>query len=315
MDMKRFRRILLALALCFCFGGLVACQAHAEEDEGPSGQLYEMSRVLSDDYEVKTLSLQDLGLKRASGLEYLNQQIYMADAEAAEIRVFDTNWDELDTIHLETVATPSLLAGANGKLAILDAATSQLVLLDAKTEKEEKLLELPTIDPDSHYLDLEMNEQEAFITMDTPNMKDANILKVDLVSGKTQVIQEKFNGFVNVAGDTITFVNSTTPYKNADEEGFQGGKNSLWSLDDMTLKKTGDLIEKSYPGDFIWDGDQLIEYTSGWSSLDRYDPALHYQDSIAVFEESDLEALLKGNRDRMYLLMPNEQKFYEIIKK
>lgn len=63
------------------------------------------------------------------------------------------------------------------------------------------------------------------------------------------------------------------------------------------------------------DDDFYYVYTSARSTIDRYDKNFKYVDTIASFDNSDIEAILKGNGSKILILMPNEGRLWEVKSK
>lgn len=315
MSKKHSRNWMITSILLLCLCTLTACMHQQPAEEEINESFYKMSRTSSQLYETKEIGLKSMGIQRASGLLYFKDHIYLSDSSQSEIKVFNQQWNLVESIHSKKIVSPSLLAAYGDRLAILDKATSQIVLFDIPSKKEQSVITLPSIDSDSNYADMEMSKNDLLITYHTPAFEDANVLRIDLSTRKNKKIQEKFNGFVGTTNGKFYLVNSLVAFQESDREGFRSGKNSLWTLEDSKPKAIGNLIEGSAPGDFLWNGEILFQYTSGWSSIDRYDKSFNYMDSIAVFDQSDIQSLLKGNEQQMYLLMPNEQKLFEVHKK
>lgn len=305
---------MVSLVFLLCLYTQTACIKQQSVTEESNEDFYKMNRISSNQYEINPIELNSLGIKKASGLTYSNHLIHLSDSSKNEIKIFNQHWKLVDTIRSEKIASPSLLAAYEDCLAILDASISHIILFDIQTKKVINVIPLPPIDSNSNYADMEMSDKELLITYHTPAFEDASILRIDRSFLKCKKIQEKFNGFVGITNHQFYFVNSLVPYQEVDQEGFRSGKNSFWILKDSKPKVIGDLIEGSAPGDFLWNEKILIQYTSGWSSIDRYDQNFKYMDSIAVFEQSNIQSLIKGNETKIYLLMPNEQKLFEVKK-
>lgn len=290
---------------------LPACNKNNNNDHY-SGKLTEIEQIFSNQYQCDSVSLQQIGIERAEGIDYDGTSVYISDGTHKQILQFDQHWKKTGEISSSRCSRPGLLAHNQKHLAILDTATNQICLLTKENEQMEQIVPLPPIQPESHYIDMDMNHDFIFLTLATPNKQDARIIQIRIRDFKITKIASDFYGFVALSKENIYFVNSLVAFQDDKREGFESGRNSLWVLKNGSLTRTGDLIEKSCPGDFLLPDQTLIQYTSGWSSIDRYDKNFHYLDSIATFRSSDLETQLKGNNKRMILFMPNEQKLFEV---
>ena len=294
----------------------IGCQrVNKDSDINVESELDATEKISKDLYEYNEISLKDLGINEASGMELVGDKIYISDRDSNDIKIFDKSLEYIDFIKIDSIAKPSLIASYEDKLAILDESSFKIVVFDKESMEELLTIDLPSIQEDSFYQDIAMNSNEIFITMHTADFNDAKILKINLKDSHVTGIKDEFLGNVDSDGENTYFINSMEAYHESDREGFIGGENHIYSLNKGELVDIGSLIGSSYPGDFFQGDDGFFVYTAGWSAIDFYDKNCSYKQSLVSFDISDIKAILKGNSSHMYLLMPNEKRLFEIKRK
>lgn len=294
----------------------IGCQrVNKDSDINVESELDATEKISKDLYEYNEISLKDLGINEASGMELVGDKIYISDRDSNDIKIFDKSLEYIDFIKIDSIAKPSLIASYEDKLAILDESSFKIVVFDKESMKELLTIDLPSIQEDSFYQDIAMNSNEIFITMHAVEFNDAKILKINLMDSTVTSIKDEFFGNVDSDGDNTYFINSMEAYQESDIEGFRGGENHIYSLNKGELVDIGSLIGSSYPGDFFQGDGGFFVYTSGWSAIDFYDKNCSYKQSLVSFDSSDIQAILKGSSSHMYLLMPNEKRLFEIKRK
>ncbi|WP_296128496.1 hypothetical protein [uncultured Anaerococcus sp.] len=304
--------ILLIIVLLFPIG----CQRMNKDSyTNLESELDVTEKISKDLYECNEISFKDLEINEASGMEIDDDKIYISDSDSNDVKIFDKSFKNIGLINMDAIAKPSLISSYENKLAILDEVSFKIVVFDKKSMKQLLTIDLPSIKEDSFYQDMDMNNDEIFITMHTVEFDDAKIYKVDLKDSKVTSIKDDFLGNVYSEGENTYFINSMEAYHESDREGFRGGENHIYSLKKGELVDIGKLIGSSYPGDFFQSDGGFYVYTAGWSAIDFYDKKCSYKHSLVSFDSSDIQAILKGNSSHMYLLMPNEKRLFEIKRK
>lgn len=312
MIVKGIRVKIFLIIACTLFLG--SCSSNEEETD-LSEQFLNTSHFISDEYETKEINIEDIGLTKPVSFEVVGEKIFIADAGANEIKIFDKKWNYIETVSNDQIATPHLLAFESDNLAVLDGSTNQVIIFDLLAKDKVQQFSLPSISKETNYKDMMLTKTDIWLTYDTPILEESNLIKISRDSGDIEIVAEKFNGYIGNDIAKIQLINSLVPYQKPGEQGFEVGNNSLWEVqEENELRNLGGLIETSQPTDFFVKDGILFVFTAGWASIDRYDKNLEYIDSLATFEFSD-EALLKGDQDWMILLMPNENKLYEVMKK
>lgn len=294
---------------------LTSCKTRDQED-ADFDPFVGITRVENSDYETKEIDLLSLGIEKASGIEFdkENKLLYITDRSNQKVKVFDANLKEIDSIKNDRMKFPSILCKKDEFLYVLDDKTRQLFRFTKDNELKD-IIKLPKIEQHSLYSDMDLTGDDIYITMNTPYLKDSKIFKISGRNHKTSSLKDEFDGFVFADEDRVYFVNSLVSYQKPGEEGFIQGKNELFELRDDKIHAMGNFIEKSAPGDFFMDENFKYVYTASWSSIDRYDKDFKYIDSIAVFSDSDFDSWIKGDNEKLFILMPNLQKLYEVYKK
>lgn len=294
----------------------IGCQSmNKDSDTNLESELYATEKIFSNLYEYNEISLKDLGIDEASGMEFVDDKIYISDRGSNDVKIFDRSLKNINLIKMNAIAKPSLISSYGDKLAILDESSLKCVVLDKESMKELLTIDLPAIQEDSFYQDIAMNSNEIFITMHTAEFNDAKIFKINLMDSTVTSIKDEFSGNVDSDGENTYFINSMEAYHESDREGFRGGENHIYSLKKGELVDIGSLIGSSYPGDFFQGDGGFYVYTAGWSAIDFYDENCSYKQSLVSFDSSDIQAILKGSSSHMYLLMPNEKRLFEIKRK
>lgn len=302
---------LLMLAL-LC---LSSCGQKADENS-LSGELYDTQRNETSDYGSREIDFKSLGIDHLQGMDFdgQNRELYLTSRNQSSVIVFDKDFKVIKSFQNAEMKFPSLLCKTDEFLFVLDDVTSQVFQFTASGDLE-RIIKLPSKDSDSYYLDMDVWKENIYLTLDTPSFADSKIFMVNIHSGEVRSLKDKFIGFIYQGGEDLLFANSMVAFQESDRAGFKGGENQIFKLNGKELEKQGDLIEGSFPGDFLFNEDRFYVYTSGWSSIDRYNSDFQYIDSIAIFNESDFEAILKGSADQLFFMMPNEQKLYEVYRK
>ena len=297
---------------------LVSCaNKKADEDYDLDQEIYSHKKIVNEDYTVNDIDLKPLGIGTPSGIELINNKVYISDSDDFSIKVFDENLKKVDEISSEKIASPSLMTfdELGKQLFVIDSASSQIATINTNNNELTNVYSLPNKDSNSHYVDLSYNLGILYVTLNTPDSGDAKIVNVDTKTGDAQKLKNLFVGFSSVFKDRIYFINSLEYYRNSTEEGFHSGDSYVYELKDDELNKEGSLIEGSISGDFMVDDDFYYVYTSARSTIDRYDKNFKYVDTIASFDNSDIEAILKGNGSKILILMPNEGRLWEVKSK
>ena len=294
----------------------IGCQRmNKDSDTNLESELDATEKISNNSYEYNEISLKDLGIDEASGMEFVDDKIYISDRGSNDVKIFDRSLKNINLIKMNAIAKPSLISSYGDKLAILDESSLKCVVLDKESMKELLTIDLPAIQEDSFYQDMAMNSNEIFITMHTAEFNDAKIFKINLMDSTVTSIKDEFSGNVDSSGENTYFINSMEAYHESDREGFRGGENHIYSLKKGELVDIGSLIGSSYPGDFFQGDGGFYVYTAGWSAIDFYDENCSYKQSLVSFDISDIQAILKGSSSHMYLLMPNEKRLFEIKRK
>lgn len=294
----------------------IGCQhMNKDLDTNLESELDATKKISNNSYEYNEISLKDLGIDEASGMEFVDDKIYISDRGSNDVKIFDRSLKNINLIKMNAIAKPSLISSYGDKLAILDESSLKCVVLDKESMEELLTIDLPSIQEDSFYQDMAMNSNEIFITMHTAEFNDAKIFKINLMDSTVTSIKDEFSGNVDSGGENTYFINSMEAYHESDSEGFRGGENHIYSLKKGELVDIGSLIGSSYPGDFFQGDGGFYVYTAGWSAIDFYDKNCSYKQSLVSFDISDIQAILKGNSSHMYLLMPNEKRLFEIKRK
>lgn len=295
---------------------IIGCQRmNKDSDTNLESELDVTEKIFSNLYEYNEISLKDLGIDEASGMEFVDDKIYISDRGSNDVKIFDRSLKNINLIKTNTIAKPSLISSYGDKLAILDESSLKCVVLDKESMKELLTIDLPAIQDDSFYQDVAMNRNEIFITMHTAEFNDAKIFKINLMDSTVTSSKDEFFGNVDSDGENTYFINSMEAYHESDREGFRGGNNYIYSLNKGEPGVIGSLIGSSYPGDFFQADGGFYVYTAGWSAIDFYDKNCSYKQSLVSFDIADIQAILKGNSSHMYLLMPNEKRLFEIKRK
>ncbi|MBF0780808.1 MULTISPECIES: hypothetical protein [unclassified Granulicatella] len=305
--------LLVFIHLCAC-SSTHTSQNEIEEDVEHSA-LYSTKRIKNSDYTYKEINIPDLQIKKAAGLASDSEYLYVSDVENASINCYDRQFKLVKRIQIPELSAPSLLYKTDTALYVINKQTNTLVVLSHDFSKVLHSIVLPQKESGSRYIDLEVLNDLVYITLNTPWSNDAKIIEVNMLEKQIKQLDSAFVGFIYAAKEQLYAINSLEPYKTNEKTGFQGGQNSLFLLSQSQLVKKGELISKSYPGDFIYTNEFLYVYTAGWSSIDRYDKQFNYIDSIAMFSNSDIESVVSGQDNHLFLLMPNDQKLYEVIRK
>lgn len=294
----------------------IGCQhMNKDLDTNLESELDATEKISNNSYEYNEISLKDLGIDEASGMELVDDKIYISDRGSNDVKIFDRSLKNINLIKMNAIAKPSLISSYGDKLAILDESSLKCVVLDKESMEELLTIDLPSIQDDSFYQDMAMNSNEIFITMHTAEFNDAKIFKINLMDSTVTSIKDEFSGNVDSGGENTYFINSMEAYHESDREGFKGGENHIYSLNKGELVDIGSLIGSSYPGDFFQGDGGFYVYTAGWSAIDFYDENCSYKQSLVSFDSSDIQAILKGSSSHMYLLMPNEKRLFEIKRK
>lgn len=310
------KRVKFIFSLVIVLLVTIGCQhMNKDLDTNLESELEATEKISNNMYEYNEISLKDLGINEASGIEVGDDKIYISDRDSNDIKIFDRSLKYIDFIKIDSIAKPSLIASYEDKLAILDESSLKCVVLDKESMEELLTIDLPAIQEDSFYQDMAMNSNEIFITMHTAEFNDAKIFKINLMDSTVTSIKDEFSGNVDSGGENTYFINSMEAYHESDREGFRGGENHIYSLNKGELVDIGSLIGSSYPGDFFQGDGGFYVYTAGWSAIDFYDENCSYKQSLVSFDSSDIQAILKGNSSHMYLLMPNEKRLFEIKRK
>ena len=239
-------RVKFIFSLVIVLLATIGCQhMNKDLDTNLESELDATKKISNNLYEYNEISLKDLGINEASGMELVDDKIYISDRDSNDIKIFDKSLKYIDFIKIDSIAKPSLIASYEDKLAILDESSFKIVIFDKESMEELLTIDLPSIQEDSFYQDIAMNSNEIFITMHTTEFNDAKILKINLMDSTVTSIRDEFLGNVDSDGENTYFINSMEAYHESDREGFRGGENHIYSLNKGELVDIGSLIGSS----------------------------------------------------------------------
>lgn len=285
----------------------------SQESDFENSEFFQMDKKMNDGYQVEELDIKEFSESKISGMELVSQDfLYLVDSENAFVIAIRPNDLSVVTRYsIDSLVEPTLIKYFDGQFFIIDQATNKIYQFEHLDEKPNDMITLPPLGQSTRYTDLEAIDHYLYLTVDTPTLSEATIIQIDLSSGESQQIADSFNGYIATDENDIYFLNSLVPYKSGSEEGFTTGEQSLSQLKGDTLDQLGTLLAHSTPTDFFLDEQYLYTYTAGWSGIDRYQD-FKYIDTIASFDLSDHESVLKGDHKQLFLLMTYEQKLYEV---
>lgn len=301
------KKIILVILL------FLLCASCSNDDVFDQNHIKNKERHQNNSYDVEVIDLTKLEIKTAGGIEFFDNQLYVSDSEKGEIKVLDEKLNLIKKIKNDNISTPSLLLRTADNLFVLDSMLNTLFVLN----NEYAIIDnYPLLKRDniSYYTDIDKLNDKIYFTSYTPESEDSVILELNLKTRELKKIQYDFVGFVDEFNDNLYFLNSGEKYKESNATGFKAGKHSLYKLKDI-LEEQGNLIKNSHPSDFIYSKDYIYIYTAGWSSIDRYNLSCEYIDSIALFNNSNVVSVLKGNENKFYLLMRVDQLLYQVTLK
>ena len=313
--MKKFTYLLILFSL------IIVTSCNKKEVEEDNSYMftdnYNLKEIKNEDYKVTEVDLSSLNITNPKGLELVSDNFYITNSGQSSINVVDKNFEIIDSFSIDAIVSPSLMTldSDSKDMYVLDESTRMVNLVDPLNKTIKKSYNLPAKNTESLYIDLESHEDSILLTSNTPISEEAKILRIANNNGEVKEIGENFVGFISIHEGNSFLINSLEYFSNSSESGFKPGLPHMYKLEEDKIKETGSMIDGSIPGDFLIDDDYYYVYTAARSTIDRYDHNLKYVDTIANFEFSDMEAIIKGDSTQIYLLMPNEGKLWEVSKK
>ena len=68
----------------------IGCQhMNKDLDTNLESELYATEKISNNSYEYNEISLKDLGINEASGMEFVDDKIYISDRDSNDIKIFD----------------------------------------------------------------------------------------------------------------------------------------------------------------------------------------------------------------------------------
>lgn len=293
-----------------------------QNDERSHLEVNDIERKENKNHSSKEIDLESIKIKKASGLLYEKDLIYISDSDAQVVNVYSEDFNIVAKISDEQLASPSLIASNKDSIFVLDKLTYRIFEFKKNEDHSyirEKIFSLPTMDLETQVLDLETFENKLYITFFTSFYKDAIIMSVDIESKEILKVKGDYGEFLGYIGSSengaLQFVSTLEHYKEHDRSGFKTGKSEMFDLDLDEIKINKSLPSGTIPADFFVENGYYYIYSSGWSSVNRYDSDLNYIDSLSTYDISDMTVVLKGNSEKLLFLMLHEQKLWEINKK
>lgn len=323
--MKTIKNSAMKSGILLIFLLLSSCALGSGEEQNSKMQDFEaddIEKVENKDYSSKEIDLDSIKIKKASGLLYEKKLIYISDSDAKVVNVYSKDFSLIDKISDEKLTTPSLITSNKDSIFVLDKLSYKIFEFKKNQNNSyirENIFSLPTMDIGTEVLDLDSFENKLYLTFFTGFSKDAIIISIDIKSKEILKVKGDYGEFFGYIGSSLNgdlhFISTLEYYKDTGKSGFKKGKSKMFDLELDEIK-----IKKSLPSgiiltDFLALNDNYYIYNSGFSSVDRFDSELKYIDSLSTFDISDMTVVLKGNSERLLLLMLREQKLWEIKKK
>lgn len=275
-------------------------------------ELFDFKMILNEDIEVEKWTFEKTGVTEPGGIVFLDGHLFVTDIASNTIVILDRegNYMRKSSDDGLNLINPTIIKTDGETLYVIDSGNNQLKILSKNFDLINSI-DLPVLDKSSEYCDLEIIDENIYLSSFTAYGGDAVIYRLEK-NGTVHKIGEKFIGYLSNSNDELIAENSLEFYKNSEGQGGKTGKNSLFKVSNEQLKKEFDYVSGYMPLDFLFHDDHIYVFSAGLASLDKYTTDGHYIETLLKFDDSDIFVQLESFDNSILLSYPIKKAIYKI---
>ena len=267
----------------------------------------------------------ETNLSEPAGLTIVNGKIVVCDRAGNCLKVFSTEGKLIQDVgktgngELQFIAPCQVVYSAE-KYYVLDSGNSRVQILnsDFSFSDEVELRRIDDFDSDSGYQDLAVDhEGNIYVTTYAITPQYTKVFKVT-PNGTINEIGDHLIGFIENMNDTLFFTNYKTLYYA--QEGVQEQtyvmtyENHLYKIVDDIIEVVSELPFGFNPSDFACDGDHIYLYSERFQTLDCFDLAGNYIETLYQFDGDVSIKYISYDETTgsLFATSPTEGKIYRI---
>jgi len=283
-----------------------------ENPEEAVNEVYDFKFVINEDVAVEKWTFEKTGVTEPGGIVFLDDHLFVTDKASYTIVILDRegNYMRKNSDNDLYLINPTIIKTDGESLYVIDSGNNQLKILSENLDLINSI-NLPVLDRSSKYWDLEIIDENIYLSSITAYVGDAVIYRLEK-NGTIHKIGEKFIGYLSNSDDELMAENSLEFYKSSGGQGAKSGKNGLFKVSNEQLKKEFDYVSGYIPLDFLFYDNHIYVFSAALASLDKYTTDGHYIETLLKFDDSDIFVQLESFDDSILLSYPSEKAIYKI---
>jgi hypothetical protein len=283
-----------------------------ENPEETENEVNDFKLVINEDVAVEKWTFEKTGVTEPGGIVFLDDHLFVTDKASNTIVILDEegNYMRKSSDNGLNLINPTIIKTDGESLYVIDSGNNQLKILSKNFDLINSI-DLPVLDRSSEYWDLEVIDENIYLSSFTAYGEDAVIYRLEK-NGTIHKIGEKFIGYLSNSNDELMAENSLEFYGSAGEQGGKTGKNSLFKVINEELKKEFDYVNGYMPLDFLFYADHIYVFSAALASLDKYTTDGHYIETLLKEDDSDIYVQLESFDNSILLSYPSEKAIYKI---
>ena len=277
-----------------------------------NNEISDFKMILNEDIEVEKWTFEKTGVTEPGGIVFLDDHLFVTDKASNTIVIMDREGNYMrknpdDGLNL---INPTIIKTDGETLYVIDSGNNQLKILSENLDLINSI-NLPVLDRSSEYCDLEIINENIYLSAIKAHGGDAAIYRLKK-NGTVHKIGEKFIGYLSNSNNELMAENSLEFYGNAGNQGVKTGKNSLFKVSNEELKKEFDYVSGYMPLDFLFHDDHIYVFSAGLASLDKYTMDGHYIETLLKEDDSDIFVQLESFDNSILVSYPIKKAIYKI---
>jgi hypothetical protein len=297
--------------LFFCFFGWF-------EKKDQEFNLYNFRPKINEKINFEKWTSEKTNIRMSDGITFLGDYLYITDKEANTIVVLDKegNFQNSSLKSDLFLIEPSVLKTDGKFLYVIDSGNNQLKIV-SQDFKLIKSINLPVLEPWSSYQDLEIIDNEMYLSTNAPKKEEAAIYRIDNYDNKIYKFSERFIGYLSNFKNELMAVNSLEYFERKNEKGMkqvggESGKNSLFKVIDDELETEFAFMDKYAPLDFLLIDDYIYVVSSALANLDKYTIDGQYVETILDLEYIGNYTHIESMNNSILVICQSEKAIYKI---
>jgi hypothetical protein len=305
-----FTTFIILSSVSFVFLG---CEERTEEHQKSDLKIH-----INEDITVEKWSVDKTNVVDPNGIVLLNGALFVTDKEKDSIVVLDEDGNYIrDSLENELfLLNPTVIKTDGNYLYVIDSGMNQIKILSQEFDLV-RCINLPSLDQSSDYWDLEVINENIYLSCITSAGEDAIIYEL----GKNDVIQkmgDKFIGYISEFNNELMAANSLEYFEGRTEKGLKSeggktGKNNMYEMLNNELKIKFEYAYGYIPLDFIFLDDYIFSFSAAYASLDKYTMDGQYVETLLKLDFSRLFIQLESVDNCILITCPAEKAIYKVV--